>query len=409
MPLKIDLQFLALLFCISFLTPVNAKTIKIEAGDYDRIEVPVTCPVPESIPNNHPFILISNDTNQRIATQIDRSSDNPTVTWMLEQPLYSGQSRTYQMVLVDGIPKRIQRVTAEQKEGSVKIHLGEKPILEYNVDMRPSPDQSRPFYARSGFIHPIYDRAGNILTDDFPPDHYHQHGIMFPYKKTTFRNEFVNFWEQSAKLGDIFHREVITTVTGPVYGGFTTRLDHVAFPKTDKQATALNERWNVKAYKTKSVYLVDFVSSQRCASDHPLIIQENHYGGFAIRGRRNWSEGGDFLTSEGKTKLNGNHTRPNWVDIHGPIPNQNDGNTSHSGFAVLGHPDNFRAPQPVRLHPTMPYYCFAPMVLGEFKIEPKQEFVSRYRFVIHQGKANPDKITRFYNDFAHPIKVSIEN
>ena len=139
-----------------------------------------------------------------------------------------------------------------------------------------------------------------------------------------------------------------------------------------------------------------------------MIIQKNHYGGFAIRGRRNWSEGGDFLTSEGKTKADGNHTRPDWVDIHGPIPNQDDGKNSHSGFAVLGHPDNFRAPQPVRLHPTMPYYCFAPMVLGEFKIEPEQELISRYRFVIHQGKAKPDEITRFYNDFAHPIKVSIE-
>ena len=86
MPLKIDLQFLALLFCISFLTPVNAKTIKIEAGDYDRIEVPVTCPVPESIPNNHPFILISNDTNQRIAISIQMAILHP-------QPCETGKTR----------------------------------------------------------------------------------------------------------------------------------------------------------------------------------------------------------------------------------------------------------------------------------------------------------------------------
>ena len=388
---------------------LQATTIKIEAGQYDRVGVPVRCPIPEGIPQNHPFILIANDTNERVPAQIDKSSDKPMITWMLEQPLYSGQSRSYRIVLVDGIPKRIQLVTTEEAEGAIKVRIGEKPVLEYNVDIRPSPDPNQPFYERSGFIHPVYDTAGNVLTDDFPPDHYHQHGIMFPYKKTLFRNEFVNFWEQSAKLGDVFHSEVTGTVTGPVFGGFITRLNHVAFPKTDKQATALKEAWKVQVYKSEDVFLVDFTSRQQCATDHPLIVQENHYGGFAIRGRRGWNDGGDFLTSEEKSRSNGNHTRPNWVDIHGPVPSENPISASHSGIAIICHPENFRAPQPVRLHPSMPYFCFSPMVLGEFRIEPNKPLISRYRLVIHQDKAKPDEINRFYNDFAHPIKVTLEN
>ena len=27
------------------------------------------------------------------------------------------------------------------------------------------------------------------------------------------------------------------------------------------------------------------------------------------------------------------------------------------GITILGHPDNFRAPQPMRLHPTEPFFC----------------------------------------------------
>ena len=68
----------------------------------------------------------------------------------------------------------------------------------------------------------------------------------------------------------------------------------------------------------------------------------------------------DFLTSAGNTRANGNHTRANWVSIHGLV----DGDWC--GAAVLCHPDSFRSPQQVRLHPFMPYFVFSPPVDGSF-------------------------------------------
>ena len=38
-------------------------------------------------------------------------------------------------------------------------------------------------------------------------------------------------------------------------------------------------------------------------------------------------------------------------------------------IAVLCHAKNFRAPQAARLHPTKPYFCFAPCVDGEFQVD----------------------------------------
>ena len=105
-----------------------------------------------------------------------------------------------------------------------------------------------------------------------------------------------------------------------MFGGFITELDHVAFPETDKQVTALKESWRVQVYKSESI-LVDFTSRQQCATDDMLVIQKNHYGGFAIRGRRNWREGGNFLPANPKTDPM-ETTRPNWVDIHGPVPSK---------------------------------------------------------------------------------------
>ena len=97
-----------------------------------------------------------------------------------------------------------------------------------------------------------------------------------------------------------------------------------------------------------------------------------------------------MLTNEGKSRKQGNHTRPNWVILHGEI----DGATC--GIAAMSHPENFRGPQPVRLHPNKPYFCFAPMVLGDFQIQPGKPYVSRYRFVSFDGKPDDSALENLW-------------
>jgi hypothetical protein len=102
----------------------------------------------------------------------------------------------------------------------------------------------------------------------------------------------------------------------------------------------------------------------------------------------------DFLTSEGRHQYDGNHTRPRWVDLFGPIGGK------PAGIAILCHPENFRAPQHVRLHPSKPYFCFSPMVDEAFEITPAKPFESRYRFVVHGGEPKADAIETEWKRFA---------
>jgi hypothetical protein len=120
----------------------------------------------------------------------------------------------------------------------------------------------------------------------------------------------------------------------------------------------------------------------------------------AIRGHRNWfdTKNSEYLTSEGKTRKDGNQTRPRWVDMYGWV----DGKLS--GIALLCHPENFRFPQPARLHPEKPYFCFATPALGPFSIEPGKPYRSRYRFYVHQGRPDPAAIDRVWTEFAYPMQ-----
>ena len=98
--------------------------------------------------------------------------------------------------------------------------------------------------------------------------------------------------------------------------------------------------------------------------------------------------------------------RCRWCYIGGKIPGE-DGKSTTGGLAILSHPSNFRSPQPVRIHPDMPYFTFSPQELGEFKIEPGTPYVSRYRIVTTDGAADKELLDRLWNDFATPAETTV--
>ena len=78
--------------------------------------------------------------------------------------------------------------------------------------------------------------------------------------------------------------------------------------------------------------------------------------------------------------MNGSHEK--WCWIVGKL----DGETC--GLTILCHPQNFRFPQPIRAHPTEPFFCYAPQLAGGMEIVPGEKYISRYRLVIADGEPN---------------------
>jgi hypothetical protein len=170
----------------------------------------------------------------------------------------------------------------------------------------------------------------------------------------------------------------------------------------------IDDYWTVRAYNVRGGFVFDVDSTQQAVS-HPVEVNKHVYGGMTFRGSLAWRENGawqdaannNFLTSEGKTRTGGNQTRPRWVDIHGSTGG------SVSGVAVMDHPGNFRYPQPVRIHPDKPYFCFAPMTLGPFVIGRDRPLISRYRYFVHDGPVQPAIAERLWQDYAEPVEVVV--
>lgn len=275
---------------------------------------------------------------------------------------------------------------------AVEIRSGDRLLLKYNTSVVEPPAGIDPALRRSGHIHPLNTPSGKTLTAEFPSDHAHQHGLFFAWVNTEFQGRKVDFWNQGGKTGTVEHVALNrvfagTGQAGTGDAGFVATLHHVDLSDPHGPIPVLEEVLTVKAHALDETgYLVDVESRQTCIADAPLVLKEYHYGGFAFRGNSDWlgKEGAQFLTSEGRTRIEGNHSRPDWVGISGLL------NGEPCGLTIFGHPGNFRAPQPVRLHPDKPYFVFSPEVLGEFKIFPGDTYVSRYRLHVHDGPANTE-------------------
>jgi mannobiose 2-epimerase len=388
----------------------QAYQIDVEAGAHDRRNTPVSVALPEPLRAVRAIRMERCDTRQAVEAQI-LPGDPPSVVWIVRD-LPAGKAARYTLetaVTTEGSPA----VTCVESGQSIRLSVGDRLVLGYNAGVVESPPGLDPLYRRSGHIHPLRTPSGLAVTDDFAPDHAHQHGVFFAWVNTTYAGQRVDFWNQMERTGRVAHVKTLSTLSGPVFGQFTARLSHEALKPL---ARVLDEEWVVRAYNVADRFLVDFESTQRCAGDAALEINAYHYGGFAFRGNRAWFDGAakgndppdparsgqsDFLTSEGKHRSDGNHTRPRWVDLSGNVRGKS------GGVAILDHPGNFRFPQPVRLHPNKPYFCFSPMVVGAFRIEPGKSYVSRYRLVVHDGRADANALEQAWRDYSDPPRVRI--
>jgi len=385
-----------------FTQPAEAVRLVVSAGEFDREACPVSCALPPAL-REAKFLSLTTTGGKAIPTQRTGTADDAMLTWIIRKKLPAGESRIYELRATDSPAEASNQVVCHDDGKKLTVTVRERPVLVYNHAIVKSPPGIKKVYRRGGYIHPLYTPGGAVVTDDFAPNHPHQHGIFFAFVNTTLGDRKVDFWNQAKGLGNVLPKILeVNTAKGPVFADFTAEHQHVALGKSDYPAIVLKETWEVRVYNLGNRFLFDVVAKQTNETKTPLVVNEYHYGGFGIRGSREWESLQDvFLTSEGKRRKDGNHSRARWVEMNGEVED------APRGLVVLGHPENFHAPQHVRLHPKMPYFCFAPMVAGEFTIEPGGTYTSRYRVISFDGDSNATRANQQWNDYARPPTVKV--
>jgi hypothetical protein len=376
--------------------------VSVAAGSLDRRETVVSFALPADFKSGS--YALRDDSGQMIPLQIDSERRASFVLPALK----AGQTKTYRLVPAGS--KAAPGVDFTRRNDGVDFKVAGRNVFSFVTTPAGLPaNDIKPIFLRGGYIHPVFTPSGHLVTDDYPSDHYHHHGIWFAWTKTEFEGGHPDFWNVGDGTGRVEFESLDRVWNGSVYGGFKSRQRYVALTGAAPK-TALNEEWDVRVYnvgqgdKGKRYFLFDIVATQQCATNSPLVLDEYRYGGMGIRGHRNWKDKSKvwFLTSEGKTRENGNATRGRWFHMSGPVDNE------IAGIAVLDHPDNFRSPQPMRLNPDDPFFNFAPSQLGRFEIKPGEKFILRYRYVVADGAPDKAELDRLWSDYATPPQVSLD-
>jgi len=273
--------------------------------------------------------------------------------------------------------------TSQTKSDKVVLKNGDKDMLVYNAAYLPSPKKDAPWFGRSGFIHPVLSPKGKTLTTPFPSDHLHQHAIMFAWTSGRIGNRKVDFWNSKRLEGKIEHVETVSVSDSKI----VVKLRHIDIKGGNQ--VVLNETWEISKVDHPSLNIFDLKSTQNCVLKDGFKVAKYHYGALCLRS----ISGFTALTNEGLDRIKGNHSKPTWVAFSGQVDGED------CGIAGIQHKSNFRYPQPVRIHPKMPYFCFAPMVAGEFKLEYGKPYVSKFRFVAFDGKVNAAELNKISTEF----------
>jgi len=381
--------------------------ITVQAGKRDRIDTPVSAALPDlgSVTTPPRMEEITAGGAVPVPAQVETGSP-PRLCWILAGKTPAGGKRVYDVWHVQADLAGAAGVEARAAKDGVEIVSGKALILRYHGSPVTPPAGVDQKFARGAYIHPACTPSGLIVTEDFPPDHLHQRGIWMSWTKTEFDGRHPDFWNLGGATGAIRAAGTPSLIQGPVFAGFVARHEWLDLAAPGGEKVILNETCQVRVWQVGGpgggYWLWDLASTQRCASAAPLKLPKYHYGGLGYRGPPPWLKQVSMLTSEGKTRKDGNETKGRWCDVSGPLGDK------AAGVLVMGHPQNFRHPEPLRLNPQQPQICFAPSQEGDWAIEPGKDYVWRYRFCIHDGAIKADEADRLWADFGDPPAVRIE-
>lgn len=339
------------------------------------------------------------------------------ISVMPEMTQYFDIKKLERSVIPREFPQFIKtnRFSLENTESCITVRSHGKTILCYNKISPDLPDKIDPIYKRSGFLHPVMTPNGKTVTAAFPFDHPHQQGIFSAWVSTTWNGHSVDFWNLAKGTGRVLHQRVHRIFAEENRVGFAVDLVH----RIEKPYVVdiLKERWTITVNETENgVHSFDLHSKQSLLTKKPLNIRKFHYGGFAVRGPVRWlktptrssddslsqATGCKITNEHGHDRITGNHQQSRWVSMSGLL----DGKAA--SITMMRDPLKPATTGAARLHPSKPYFCFAPCIEADFQITQSDPLESYFRFLITDSPPTANWITNAWENWQSEA-ISVKN
>src|SRR5690606_22118201 len=183
----------------------------------------------------------------------------PRFSWKLDGVTPVGTKRIFE--LVKGKPTSAPPMFADKQPDELVLGRADgRRLLTYHYTVKAPPEGVDPLYARSGYIHPLYTPAGNVLTRIQPPDHYHHYGLWNPWTRVSYGGKEYDLWNLKDHKGTVRFVRFDQVTQGPVSAGFDAVHDHVIF-ENEYEERIIRENWKIQVFPLdENRYICDITS-----------------------------------------------------------------------------------------------------------------------------------------------------
>lgn len=282
-----------------------------------------------------------------------------------------------------------------QDDVHLRLVEGDRPVLTYNFGMM-LPEGVPENRRRSCYVHPVYGLGGEIISDDFPEDHYHHRGLFWSWPKMTVGDQTLDLWAISGVLARF--EEWLGQEVGPVCAVFGVRNGWYVGEERIAEETAWFRVW-----RTGDVGRAIDVAFEWEARNRPITISPKDakgYGGLCLRfGPR---EDTVLTTAEGRQEKDSNLQPSPWADLSARFG----GRPGTSGAAIFIDADNPAFPNGWCLR----HYGFLGVNwpgADTCTLRPGEPVKLRYRVWVHRGGAEEGLVSEAYASFAEPPDVTV--
>jgi hypothetical protein len=279
---------------------------------------------------------------------------------------------------------RFTNITAQ----SVALFEGTRPVFVYNHGIIQPPAGVPADRARSTYIHPLYGLDGEMLTDDFPKDHYHHRGLFWAWPHVRIGDKHYDLW----MLKDIEQRFVRWLAREIYTDGATLRVENGWFVGDKKMVR--EEVW-LRAWSTVGDERGLDIELRWTPLQEPLTLEGaegKSYGGLTLRfaPRTNTI----ITTPLGQGKEDLTITRLPWADLSARFA----GREQFSGAGIAVRPDHPDFP-PAWLTRHYGVLCIGWPGVNPRTFQPGETIRCRYRLGIHRGAPDVEKVWKAYRAY----------
>lgn len=273
------------------------------------------------------------------------------------------------------------------------------PVLTYHYAQVGPPPGVPDRYHRSCYVHPLYGLDGDILTQDFPSDHYHHRGVFWVWPESKVGDRLFNLWliEPEGETGARQHFEKwLNKGSGPTSAEFSAqnvwRFDDDPTPWVQEEV-----EFQVHAAEGGTRAIDVRLDFKNVGNENVTLLgaEGKGYGGFCLRpdAKRKPLL---FFSAVGQQARDALELESPWADVSSRI--SPDGPAS--GVAILQHPSNPGFPHPGWILRRYGFLGASWPHLDPYTIEPGKNVELRYRLLVHRGTGREAGVDSLFDEYA---------